>query len=227
MKSDQQTIIHNILLSLLLGLIIFSIEFTFNLVHPASHYQFSWLSACVILILLFAITFLRYELSIIILLFFSFGFAFVEMMHMQYFGTWVYPIEIIMFFRNTGEVYNSMSSMKQSLVAPALIMVSAMLLSFLFLKVFKRRIKFCFSAWVLLVLMFILALILNITQDNEKLRQNIKEGIFVNGYRALSSFLIVSTPALLFDNGQQQQPLPSPLKMKTPDPNRNIIFGIR
>ncbi len=159
---------------------------------------------------------------------------FIQLVHFNYFGAFIAPIDITLFFTHYSETINSFSSILNIFIIPVLIVTAAFLIVLLTVKKSPQRFKWRYT-WILLLLQFTVPPVYALSLHyHHGVRDNPNHSL--GDYPSMSDTLIESTqktlfyyflytlPHQFFIKSTLTQPILPPLPIRIHHPNINIIF---
>lgn len=156
-------------------------------------------------------------------------FVWFQIVHFSYYGTWIFPLEYMLFFTKFEEVYDTFRTVTQIAIIPT-IMVILLLVSIYFLlkNSEEKRAKIPYISYILIVAIFFMPISLYIKDNSRKgHRPSVEYYPIKNTYLALSHLFSIILPKKLSNHSGLEQPItPTPeLILKNPDINIIIIMG--
>lgn len=159
---------------------------------------------------------------------------FIQLVHFNYFGAFISPIDITLFFTHYSETVSSFSSLLNIFIVPSFIVVVAFLIVYLMVKKTPQRLKWRY-AWFFLFLEFTIPSVYTLSfHYHHGVRDNPNHSL--GDYPSMSDTLIESTqktilyyflytlPHQFFIKSTLTQPILSPLPIRIHQPNVNVIF---
>ena len=156
-------------------------------------------------------------------------FVWFQLAHFSYYGTWIFPLEYILFFTQFGEVVGTFTSVLNIMTLPTIFFI--LLLSFIIYtlnRFEKNRIKIPYLSILLIVFILFLPLRIYLKDDYKKNnRPNFEHYITKNTILTLSNLFGNIIPKKISGNSGLEQPIKgTPLiKNKNPDINIVLIMG--
>lgn len=229
MKAFWSDFKNNIFLALILTLVFISIEqfyriyndiLIFNLTFKSFFEQF--------LIHLLVVSIVNKRAIFIIYSIFSL-FVWFQLVHFSYYGSWIFPLEYMLFFLEFQEVFVTFKSILSIAVLPTTLFLLLIFLSIFFIKRFdKKRVKVKHLSLFLILAMLFLPLRIYIKDDYKKnSNPNFEHYILKNTTLSLANlFGSVLPKKLSGKSGLEQEVLATPHKISTnPDINIVVIMG--
>lgn len=229
MKAFWSDFKNNIFLALILTLVFVSIEqfyriyndiLIFNLTFKSFFEQF--------LIHLLVVSIVNKRAIFIIYSMFSL-FVWFQLVHFSYYGSWIFPLEYMLFFVEFQEVFVTFKSILGIAVLPTTLFLLLIFLSIFFIKRFdSKRVKIKYLSVFLILAILFLPLRIYVKDDYKKnSNPNFEYYVLKNTTLSLSNlFGSVLPKKLSGKSGLEQEVLATPNKISTnPDINIVVIMG--
>lgn len=216
--------VEQILLSLGIALILVAGDFLFFWMMFQEKYPRHWtaIHETFGLVFLLSLAFRRrgFYLANIILL----SLAFVQMAHLSFFGNFVHPTKIYLFFTNLGEVGETLGQVGKLLAIPVWVFGFSLLGFWGTSLVFKKTNRvFMPMRWVLLVAVLYIPIRTAVIKDDYGKQPAIHNMAFSNLYSSFSYFFARTLPFKLSQRGQSQTII-SKLEKTQANPQVNVVF---
>jgi len=191
---------HNLLFGLSIGLLFIIIEIIFRVQHD-NLALFLKVSDYLTILLLFTIfSFFKQTLTSILLIILSSLFI-IEIAHFNYFGYFLFPMEFILFFTKSHEIFETLNTKSNILIEPIIYSITLFYVIKQINHKTSKRIKFDKIKYLLLLLIFIPIINTAIHYKTRTLgeRPNTNKSIIKNSLYVLKSFLGKTLPLYLSD----------------------------
>ena len=155
--------------------------------------------------------------------------ALVQYIHFNYYGTWIFPLEYLLFFTKFRETMQTFTTVLEITVAPIIIItLSAVLIFKLIDMMDKRRVGVPYLTVVLIFfLIFIPARVFIDDHSKKGARPNMEVSPFINTVETLGYFLGRVVPQKLSNSSGLEQSVTdmSPILRDRPDINIVVMMG--
>jgi glucan phosphoethanolaminetransferase (alkaline phosphatase superfamily) len=190
----------NILYTVVLSSIFILLEIFFRLTHSSLENMAKISNYFEIFLVLFALSFVPKKIATIFIGFLSSIFI-IEILHYNYFGYFLFPMEFILFFTKFHEILETGSTVLHVLIAPIIFSIVLFCTIFYTNKLTQERLIFNKTKYLLF--MIIIFPIINTTIHYEKRglgdRPNTNKSIIKNGLYVTKTFLGKTLPLTLLD----------------------------
>ncbi|WP_295005580.1 phosphoethanolamine transferase [Sulfurimonas sp.] len=156
-------------------------------------------------------------------------FMFMQFLHFNYYGTWIFPLEYLLLFTKFTETLDTFSTVLEITVIPILIMLpTSLIVFFLLKKLNNQRVTLKYLSFVMILFLLFIPLRVYVKKESKKgARPNIEVSAIVNGVETMGYFLGRIAPQKLFGTGNLSKNIvktPTIIE-KTPDINIVVIMG--
>ena len=157
-------------------------------------------------------------------------FVWFQLLHFSYFGTWIFPLEYMLFFTKFKEVFDTFKSVTNITIIPT-IMFFILLISIYYLlkKSEEKRLKIPYLSYILIIAIFINPINLYIKDNTRKgHRPSVEYYQIKNSYLSISHLFAIILPKKFLSNysGLEQPVVPTPnIILNNPDINVVVIMG--
>lgn len=169
-------------------------------------------------------SFYRSRIGIIVSMIVIYVIAFIQMVHMRYFGSWVYPIEFIVLTKNINEVTSAYSVYLPLIWAPLFLNTGSFFVSALSVGKFRRRFKIRYIGLLMVPFLASIPLLYYHRPDSYAFIQDIQANPVMNAYKACSYFLAKTLIQTIKGTDRLEQPVMPALKKRVVNPKFNVIF---
>ena len=150
-------------------------------------------------------------------------FMFMQFLHFNYYGTWIFPLEYLLLFTKFTETLDTFSTVLEITVIPILIMLpTSLIVFFLLKKLNNQRVTLKYLSFVMILFLLFIPLRVYVKKESKKgARPNIEVSAIVNGVETMGYFLGRIAPQKLFGTGNLSKNIvktPTIIE-KTPVPN--------
>lgn len=156
-------------------------------------------------------------------------FTFIQFVHFNYYGTWVFPLEYFLFFSKFRETMETFTSVLDITIIPIIIILIMTYLTFKIIsKMSESRVKIPYLSFVLvLFLIFVPARVFFNDGSKKGARPNIEITPIVNTIETMGFFIGRILPQKFFGNSKlMKEVVETPiLTVKAPDANIIVIMG--
>jgi glucan phosphoethanolaminetransferase (alkaline phosphatase superfamily) len=163
------------------------------------------------------------SLSIIFLI------QFLQMVHYSYFGTWIEPLEIYLFFSHLNESFGTLSDFTQIFYLPAAILViNAISMYFVCRYSYPRRVHAKYTGYILLAILLYGPITTMASPENRNHKLNADDYIVKNSIKSINNFLGIVAPAKIIgtSSSELEQPIKQAHLIKGATEKYNIVFVI-
>ena len=157
-------------------------------------------------------------------------FVWFQLLHFSYFGTWIFPLEYMLFFTKFKEVFDTFKSVTNITIIPT-IMFFILLISIYYLlkKYEEKRLKIPYLSYILIIAIFINPINLYLKDNTRKgHRPSVEYYQIKNSYLSISHLFAIILPKKFLSNysGLEQPVVPTPnIILNNPDINVVVIMG--
>lgn len=229
MKEKFLNIKHNILAAFMLMLVYVVAEQVYRISHPLLTFNLSFTTVLEQFFIAFIIVLLVSKKTIKGVYIFIIVMTFFQLVHFNYYGTWIFPIEYLLFFTKFRETMETFSTILEITILPSIIIVVVSYLTFKIINsVSEKRVKVPYLSYVLvLFLIFIVARVAIDDRSKKGARPNIEISPIVNTIETMGFLMGRIVPQKLFGgNGLTQEVVTAPeIELKNPDINIVVIMG--
>lgn len=220
---------YNIFSALLLTLVYVVGEQIYRLNHPLLTFNASFDTTAKQFLIAFTIVLLANKKTIKVIYSFIMLMTFFQLVHFNYYGTWIFPIEYILFFTKFRETMETFTTVLEITILP-IVLVGVM--SYLIFKIIdfmsEKRVKIPYLSYVIILFMiFIVARVLIDDRSKKGARPNIEKPPIINTIETMGFLMGRIVPQKLFGGkGITQKVVDAPeIKLKNPDINIVVIMG--
>jgi len=196
----------------------------FSLIDPYYTMHLELHNSIFFFLFLFLTSFYRNRLSITIALAVVYLIALLQMVHIRYFGSWIYPIEFIMLGKNLDEVTGASSAYLPLIWLPLFLNFGFFLASVLPITKFKRRLTIHYALFLLIPLLASIPVTYYYRPDSYAFIQDIQANPVINAYKSFSYFISKVLVQKIKGTDRLEQPLMPALKKRIIKPKFNVIF---
>lgn len=154
-------------------------------------------------------------------------FAILEQLHFTYYGFWIFPIEILLFFQKLWEVLSSLSAILPIFFLPAILAVVAAILTLVVLHSNLPRRMSPLASYLVLMLLLYPALRSAFTDNRLGSRPQVDNSLVKNALNTVGYFLGKTLPDFLLQvsHAPAYSHPPYPLEKNAPQVNIVVIIG--
>ena len=221
--------INNIVLSISLAFTFLLAEQLFRISNPLLSFNLDLHKVIVQFAISFVLFLLVSKKAIKIILVFILFFMYMQFLHFNYYGTWIFPLEYILFFTKFTEIIDTFITVLDITIVPTMIMlVTSIIVFYLFSKMSENRLKIPYLGVVLvLFLIFIPARVFVKDTSKKGARPNVEVSTVVNTVETLGYLFGRILPQKISGkNFLTKETIPSPKVVENnPDINIVVIMG--
>lgn len=157
-------------------------------------------------------------------------FVWFQIVHFSYFGTWIFPLEYMLFFTKFRETFDTFRTVTQIAIIPTIMIILLLvIIYFLLKKNEEKRVKIPYLSYILIVAIFFMPISLYIKDNSRKgHRPSVEYYPLKNIYLSVSHLFSIILPKKFLSHysGLEQPVVPTPnLVLNNPDINIVIIMG--
>jgi len=159
------------------------------------------ISDCLAIVLLFLIMSLLENKIIKIILVLLSGIFVIQVGHFNYFGYFLFPMEFILFFTKSNEIYETLSTKVDVLVAPIVFSIILLIVINRILKLTKKRLTFSIFKYIFLLILIYPVINTAVHYKKRALgeRPNGSKSIIKNSLYVAKTFVGKTLPLYVFD----------------------------
>ncbi|RXI28671.1 phosphoethanolamine transferase [Aliarcobacter trophiarum] len=229
MKTFFSKFKNNIFLALILTIIFISIEQFYRVYNDILIFNLTFKSFIEQFIIHLLVISIINKRAIFVIYFIFSLFIWFQLVHFSYYGTWIFPLEYILFFIEFQEVFLTFKSVLSITIFPTILFFIILLLSIFFIKKFNNnRYKVKYLSIFLIIAVLFLPLRIYLKDDYKKnSNPNFEYYILKNTILTLSNLFGNVLPKKISGrSGLEQEITKTPNKIfENPDINIVIIMG--
>ena len=229
MKSFFKEFKYNILLALFISTIFISIEQFYRVYNDILIFNLTFKSFFEQFVIHLLVVSIVNKRAIFIIYFIFVLFTWFQLVHFSYYGTWIFPLEYLLFFIEFKEVLVTFKSVISVTIAPTILFLILLISTlFVFKKFEAKRVKIKYLSIFLIVALMFLPIRIYIKDDYKRnSNPNFEHYILKNSVLTLSNlFGSVIPKKISGKSGLEQVVVETPnLIMQNPDINIVVIMG--
>ena len=220
---------HNLFSSFLLTIVFIIGEQTFRLLHPFLSFNLNMHKFSEQFLIAFIALLMLKKKTIKGIYIFILSIVFIQLVHFNFYGTWIFPFEYLLFFTKFRETMETFTSVLSITFIPLLIVAIMSYLTFKIIdKMSPQRVAIPFLSYILII--FLLSLPVGVFfKDKSKrgARPNIEVTVIVNSINTLGFFVGRVLPQKLFNlNNNVKEVVATPkVQRENPDVNIVVVMG--
>lgn len=216
----------NIVLALIITILFASCEQIYRIYNDILIFNLtikSFIEQFLIHLLLVSIVSRKAILSIYIILAL---FVWFQLSHFSYYGTWIFPLEYLLFFTQFNEVIGTFSTVLDVTIIPTILFISILFCLIFMLRKFElHRFKIPYLSIILIAFIIFLPMRIYIKDDYKKNnRPNFEHYIIKNTILTLSNLFGSILPKKISGHSGLEQPIKETPFIENKNPNINIIL---
>lgn len=217
---------NNIVLALIITILFASCEQIYRIYNDILIFNLtikSFIEQFLIHLLLVSIVSRKAILSIYIILAL---FVWFQLSHFSYYGTWIFPLEYLLFFTQFNEVLGTFSTVLDVTIIPTILFISILFCLIFMLRKFElHRFKIPYLSIILIAFIIFLPMRIYIKDDYKKNnRPNFEHYIIKNTILTLSNLFGSILPKKISGHSGLEQPIKETPSIENKNPNINIIL---
>lgn len=225
MKNISQKLIYNLLLSLIITLLIICVEQIYRSYNDILSYNLNIKSFCEQFIVNLLIISIIKTRAIFVSFLLIITFIWFQILHFSYFGTWIFPLEYLLFFTKFQETYDTFRTVAEIGIIPTLMtLVLLVTIYFLLKNSEEKRLKVPFLSFVLIAFIIFLPIRVYVKDSRKGHRPNVEYYPIKNTILNLSYLLGNIIPKKISGNSGLEQPISNTPNIKINNPNVNVIM---
>jgi len=214
----------NLIYALLLSVIVILTEQSYRIFTDGLHVDFDFNDSIYIFLFFLLISFVSYTWLRNLIIGFYFTFSFLQMFHFSYFGAWIFPIEILLFFQKTTETLSTFTSVFYLFYMPLILSVVAIILVVTLLRVPLPSKRSPIGLFLLLLLIVSSAIKPAITLNTSGSRPDFDHSILRNSFLTTGFFFGKTLPDYLRGVSHTQPYVKTPYKRDKIEPKLNVVL---
>jgi len=214
----------NLIYAILLSLIVVITEQSYRIFTDGLHVDFIFSDGLEIFIFFLLISFVRLNWIRNLVIGFYLTFSLLQMFHFSYFGAWIFPIEILLFFQKTNETFSTFSSVFYLFYMPLILSVVAVILVVTLLRVPLPRKHSAIALFLLMLLITSSVLKPAISLSTSSSRPDFDHSILRNSFLTVGYFFGKTLPDYMRGISHTQAYLKTPYKREVIEPKANVIL---
>lgn len=218
---------YNIFLAIVINLIFISIEQFYRIFNDILIFNLTFKSFFDQLIIHLIIVSIANRRAIFIIYSILLLFVWFQLVHFSFYGTWIFPLEFMLFFTEFNEVIGTFKSVLHIVIFPTILVIFAIISIFILISKFKKRkpIPYFLPLFILLLVYTPIELYMK-NQPYRHSKPNFEYNPIKNTIFALGNLTGVILPKKLFANsGLEQDVVKTPSIIDDKDINIVIIMG--
>lgn len=225
MKNIFYKITYNIFLALIITCLFVCVEQIYRIYNDILSFNLnikSFLEQFIINLLIISIIRTR---AILITFIVIASFVWFQILHFAYFGTWIFPLEYLLFFTKFQETYDTFRTVAQIAIVPT-IMIICLISSIYFLLKFseEKRLKIPFLSFILIAFIIFVPLRVYIKDSKKGHRPNVEYYPIKNTVINLGYLFGSILPKKISGTSGLEQPVVPTPKLLTNNPDINVIM---
>lgn len=224
----MKKILFNILIAIFITIIFISVEQIYRIYNDILVFNLNFKSFIEQFLINLLIISMVSKRAILITYFILGLLVWFQLLHFGYFGTWIFPLEYLLFFTQFQETLDTFVSVTDIGIIPSiLILILFTSIYFVVLKNDQKRLKIPYLSYLLIALIIFIPLRVYINDSKKGHRPNIEHYAIKNSFNTLGYLLGNILPKKINDSSGLEQPIietPN-VQMTTPDANIVIIMG--
>jgi len=151
-----------------------------------------------------------------------------QLLHFGYFGTWIFPMEYLLFFTQFQETYDTFITVTDIAVLPTVMILFLLGIIYFLLQRFEsQRVKVKYLSVFLIVAVLFMPVRVYVKESNKGHRPNVEHYAIKNTFNTAGYLLGAIVPKKISGNSGLEQPVvPTPLIVQNePDVNVIVIMG--
>lgn len=228
MKKNLNKFIYNLLLALIITFLFISVEQLYRIYNDILVFNVNLKSfAEQFLLNLLLISMIKTRAILISYAFIAL-FVWFQILHFAYFGTWIFPLEYLLFFTKFQETYDTFRTVSQIAVIPTIMIILLLVCIYYLLKYSEeKRLKIPFLSFLLIAFIVFIPTRVYVKDSRKGHRPNVEYYPIKNTAVNLGYLLGNIIPKKISGQSGLEQPIiPTPEKLvKNPDVNVIVIMG--
>ena len=216
---------YNLFTASYLSLVFIIAEQIFRLSHPLLTFNLDFHKFIVQFAISFIAILLVSKRAIYGIFIFISIFMFMQFLHFNYYGTWIFPLEYLLLFTKFTETLDTFTTVLDITVVPIVIIVPMSFLIYIILKNLNdKRVKVPYLSIVLILFLVFIPLRVYVKEKSKKgARPNIEVSTIVNGIDTMGYFFGRIAPQKLFGNSQLSQNIVATPNVNKEKPDANVV----
>ncbi|MFY4788145.1 phosphoethanolamine transferase [Aliarcobacter butzleri] len=230
MKNNFSRFAYNLLLSFIITILFICFEQIFRIYNNILVFNLDIKSFIEQLILNLAIISIIRSRAIFVIYIILAMFTWFQILHFSYFGTWIFPLEYMLFFTKFKEVFDTFKSVTNIIIIPTIMFFILLVSIYYLLKISEnKRLKVPYLSYFLIIAIFINPISLYVKDNTRKgHRPSVEYYPIKNSYLSISHLFAIILPKKFISHysGLEQPVVSTPnLILKNPNINVIVIMG--
>lgn len=221
----MKNFLNNLLIALLITLIFVSVEQTYRIYSDILTFNIdikSFIEQFIIHLLIVSIVSRRAIIGTYFILALLIWF---QLLHFGYFGTWIFPLEYLLFFTQFQETYDTFITVTHIAILPSIIIIILFTAIYIIInRTEEKRVKIPFLSYVLIAFLVFIPLRVYIKDTKKGHRPNVEHYAIKNTFNNLGYLLGNIIPKKISGNSGLEQPIAETPAIISKNPDINVIM---
>jgi len=221
-------ILYNLSIAVVLGLIFVSAEQLFRVYHNSLIFNFKFKLLLEYIAINFLIISLNSKRAIKIIYFIIVLIVFFQYVHMNFYGSWIFPLEYILFFTEFSEVMQTFTSVLDIAIAPLILCAIMLVLIYILVNNLKDdRLKIPYLNYIWMAYLIYLPIHSYVKKSDHGAKPDMERNSLRNAIWTLSFLTGQILPKIFFgDKELEEKIVPTPkILIKNPKVNIIVVMG--
>jgi len=214
----------NFIYSILLSVIFIMTEQSYRIFTDGLDVNFRFSDTAEILVFFLLVSFIRSKWIRHLIIAFYLIFSIIQMFHFSYFGTWVFPIEILLFFQKTNETFSTFTSVFYLFYMPLILSIVAIILVVTLLRVPLPRKQSAIALFLMTLLILSSAIKPAMSFSNSSSRPDFDRSLMRNSFLTVGYFFGKTYPDFLRGVSHTPAYVKTPYKREKIEPKANVLL---
>ena len=214
----------NFIYALLLSILTILTEQSYRVFTDGLHVNLSFNDIIEIFLFYLLISFVGFKWLRNLVIAFYLTFSFLQMFHFSYFGAWISPIEILLFFQKTTETFSTFTSVFYLFYMPLILTIVAIILVVTLLRVPMPSKHSVVALFLLLLLISSSVIKPAMTFNSSGSRPDFDHSMLRNSFLTIGYFFGKTLPDYVRGISHTQAYLRTPYIREDIEPKRNVVL---